>query len=80
MGEIRIDVHGSFATTRARMTRSRTFEATTFGYAAALGEAIAYLTSLLPPAIELDHALQAEGARPTKGFGLPEESTEENQG
>lgn len=67
MGQIGIDINGSFP---AAMRKRVAFGAMESGHAAALGEAIAYLSSLLPSAIRQDHALHDEGAFPRDNFGL----------
>lgn len=69
MGMIRIDINGSFAP--GGMAGSRSFGAMKSGHAAALGEAIAHLASLMPQAVALDHSLHADDAYPTDRFGLP---------
>lgn len=63
MGVIRIETSGSFP------GRSKTFSAIEKGHAHAVAEAIAWLsTEVLPEAIERDHRLHDEGAKPTRGF------------
>lgn len=64
-------INGSFQGTRSRTTGSKSFSAMELGHVSALNEAIQYLSSLVPAATELDHRLQAEGAEPNAGFGLP---------
>lgn len=68
MGQIGIDVNGSFP---AEMRKRVLFGAMESGHAAAIGEAIDYLASLLPSAIKQDHALHADNAYPNDRFGLP---------
>ena len=68
MGVINLSIAGSF---RRDMQGTKQFSAMESGHAAALGEAIDYLASLLPAAIAQDHALQAEGAFPNDRFKLP---------
>lgn len=67
MGAINIKVEGSFNPMR---TRHESFSAENFGHAAAVAEAIKWLSEeLLPQAIKLDHALHEKGLKPNKGFG-----------
>lgn len=66
MGQISIETGGSFPTRRV------SFSALGNGHAHAVAEAIAFLsTEVLPRAIEQDHALHDEGARPAQGFSRP---------
>lgn len=63
MDVLRIETSGSFP------ARSRAFGAMEFGHARAVADAIAWLsTEVLPEAIERDHRLHDEGAKPTRGF------------
>jgi len=63
MGMIRIETAGSFGHSE------KNFTAMEYGHANAIAEAITYLAyELLPKATAQDHALQAEGAFPNKGF------------
>ena len=65
MGMITIIVEGSF-----KKQRDRSFSAMHGGHAQAVAEAIEFLSSeMLPGAIEQDHALHEDGARPEVGFG-----------
>ena len=67
MGTIRIVTAGSFP------FRDKQFGAIERGHAHAVAQAIQYLSEeVLPEAIERDHRLQAEGAKPTKGFDRKE--------
>lgn len=69
MGQISIATGGSFP------TQHKTFSAMGNGHAHAVAEAIAWLSrEVLPAAIEQDHALHDEGARPVQGFNRPEKS------
>jgi hypothetical protein len=66
MGILTIDTTGSFP------RRNRVFRAQGNGHAHAVAEAIAYLsTEVLPAAIESDHRLHDEGAKPDNGFDRP---------
>lgn len=65
MGMIRIIVSGSFDN-----PDTREFSAMKAGHAAALGEAIKYLTSLLPDAIHNDHQCQFDNEFPEDRFGI----------
>ena len=67
MGTINISIDGSFS--RA-MKGTKAFSAMESGHTAALGEAISYLSSLIPEAVRQDHQLQAEGAKPNDGFRI----------
>ena len=65
MGVIQVALHGSFG------AREKMFFADSHGHAAAVAEAIAWLSSdLLPETIVQDHKLQAEGDFPKDRFGL----------
>lgn len=64
MGMIRIELKGSFGT-----PRSSEFSALTKGHAAAVAEAIRYLSEEeLPRAIENDHRCHAKGIQPSLGY------------
>lgn len=66
MGVLRVYTEGSFP------VRSKVFPAATRGHAHAVAEAIAWLSSeVLPEAIERDHRLHDEGAKPVAGFDRP---------
>ena len=63
MGVLNIETSGSFP------RRSKTFGAIDHGHAHAVADAIRWLSEeVLPEAIERDHRLHEEGAKPTKGF------------
>jgi len=65
VGRITVQVQGSFGS-----PEERTFSAMTEGHAAAVADAIQYLSSdLLPRAIKRDHALHGDGHFPDEGFG-----------
>ena len=65
MGVINISIQGSF-----RKATTRQFSAMHGGHAQAVSEAIEFLSGeLLPDAIEQDHQLHDDGARPDVGFG-----------
>lgn len=65
MGTINISVQGSF-----RKSTARQFSAMHGGHAKAVSEAIEFLSGeLLPDAIEQDHQLHDDEARPRVGFG-----------
>ena len=65
MGLIEISIRGSFNT-----NRDEAFSAMHGGHAQAVAEAIEFLSKeILPKAIERDHALHEEGAKPEIGFG-----------
>lgn len=69
MGMIRIQVVGSF-----RPLQDKSFSAMHGGHAEAVAEAIEWLSrEILPKAIEQDHQLHEEGAKPEKGFGARKE-------
>lgn len=59
MGMILIDVRGSFPETGIH--RETALEG---GHAAAIGRAIAHLTTMLPAAVARDHSLHSEGIYP----------------
>jgi len=59
MGMITINVQGSFPRTSCTQ-----FSAQDGGHAQCIQKAISYLASQLPAAIERDHKLHDEGARP----------------
>jgi hypothetical protein len=61
MGVIRIEVSGSFGVG----TQRKSFSAMEHGHAAALAQALGWLTGLLPAAIHLDHQLHDQGDRPS---------------
>lgn len=64
MGEININLHGSFGTER------RHFSAMGNGHAAAVAKAIQYLSEVvLPAAIRNDHDLHEAGCKPEGAFG-----------
>jgi len=66
MGMIAISTHGSFP------PHAKAFMAMEHGHAHAVAEAIAWLSrEVLPAAIEQDHRLHDEGARPRQGFDQP---------
>ncbi len=71
MGYVNIQIGGSLLHAKPRPETNKQFPAMELGHAAAITDAIAYLASLLPAQIALDHALHAEGAEPALGFGLP---------
>ena len=65
MGKIDIKLLGSF-----KPGASRGFSALRFGHAAAVAEAIEWLSSeVLPNAIKQDHELHERDEKPDKGFG-----------
>ena len=65
MGIININIQGSF-----RKKAEKQFSAMHGGHAQAVAEAIEYLSGeLLPDAIDQDHQLHDDGARPEVGFG-----------
>lgn len=70
MGYINVEIGGSFGNTKPHSNGSKQFSALTLGHAAAIGQAIDYLSSLLPRAIDLDHRLHATRAMPSQGFGV----------
>lgn len=64
MGQIRIELMGSFG-----RARSKTFSAMTKGHASAIAEAIAYLaTEEMPLAVVNDHQCHNDGEAPAQGF------------
>ena len=66
MGMVRIELVGSFSP-----QQSKAFSAMSYGHAAAIAEAIAWLSDeCLPWAIKQDHELQAKGIEPEHGFGI----------
>lgn len=66
MGMLNISTGGSFP------TRSKSFGAMDHGHAHAVAEAIRWLSEEVPPAaIEQDHKLHEEGAKPRMGFDRP---------
>lgn len=66
MGMINIRSWGSFP------KQERTFSAMERGHAHAVAEAIRFLSEeVLPEAIERDHKLHEEGAKPEMGFDRP---------
>ena len=69
MGMIEIRITGSF-----EPHVDQTFSAMECGHAAAVGDAIHFLCeTILPAAIEQDHALHSDGATPEGGWGRPQE-------
>lgn len=67
MGILTVTSSGSFP------VRRKEFKAQGNGHAHAVAQAIEYLSSeVLPAAIEQDHRLHDEGARPDNGFSRPE--------
>ena len=75
MGMIVIDMYGSFPLSKRR------FAAELHGHAAAVAEAITYLSGqVMQSAIRLDHRLQTEGHMPLHEFGWPETGTTEKSG
>lgn len=63
MGQLRIEMWGSFP------QQQKTFSAMERGHAHAVSQAIEFLSSeVLPEAIERDHRLHDEGAKPAQGF------------
>lgn len=69
MGMLNIETGGSFPTHR------KSFGAMDSGHAHAVAEAIAWLSEeVLPEAIERDHKLHEEGAKPRLGFDRPARS------
>ncbi|MHC4542902.1 MAG: hypothetical protein ACYSYL_00045 [Planctomycetota bacterium] len=72
MGQISVDIVGSF-----EPRRRVSFSAVSAGHAAAVAEAIAFLSGeVLPAAIEQDHELQEQGHYPQSGFGTREKEPE----
>lgn len=69
MGFIVIEVGGSMLNAKPCPPQRQEFSALEYGHAAAIGEAIAFLASLLPAQSNLDHRLQATKAAPRLGFG-----------
>ena len=70
MGQIRIELSGSFRSNGVLRTPGKLVSAAEHGHAAAVAEAIAYLSrDVLPGAIQLDHQLHDEGERPSGEFG-----------
>lgn len=66
MGVLNISTSGSFP------NRTKQFGAITHGHAHAVAEAIKWLSEeVLPAAIEQDHKLHDEGAKPQFGFDRP---------
>ncbi|MGH9002433.1 MAG: hypothetical protein ACRDYV_04825 [Acidimicrobiia bacterium] len=66
MGQLNIRAWGSFP------NQDRTFSAMERGHAHAVAEAIRFLSEeVLPEAIERDHKLHEEGAKPSMGFDRP---------
>lgn len=66
MGVLTVNTRGSFP------AHNRTFKAENNGHAHAVAEAIQFLsTVVLPEAIERDHRLSEQGARPIDGFDRP---------
>lgn len=66
MGYINIETAGSFP------ARRQQFAAMDHGHAHAVAEAIRFLSEeVLPAAIEQDHKLHEEGAKPRLGFDRP---------
>lgn len=71
MGLLRVHTWGSFP------ERAKTFSAQERGHAHAVSEAIRWLAEeVLPEAIERDHRLHDEGAKPDFGFNRPRSSKE----
>jgi hypothetical protein len=67
MGMIKVETSGSFP------QRSRTFTANLHGHAHAVAEAMRWLAEeVLPAAIEQDHRLHDDGAKPKNGFDRPQ--------
>lgn len=67
MGVLRIVTAGSFP------FRDKQFSAIEHGHAHAVAQAIRYLSEeVLPEAIDRDHRLHDEGAKPSKGFAHAE--------
>jgi hypothetical protein len=64
MGVINIVMCGSFP------EKKKSFSALSHGHAAAIAEAISWLSGeCLPDAIKQDHDLHNDGAKPANGFG-----------
>lgn len=64
MGEININLNGSFGMHRKHFSAMRN------GHAAAVAKAIQYLSEdVLPKAIRSDHDLHEDGAKPEGAFG-----------
>ena len=64
MGLINIVMRGSFP------IKTVTFSAMEYGHAAAVADAIKWLSGeALPAAIKQDHELHSEGDKPNKSFG-----------
>jgi hypothetical protein len=59
MGYVNVELGGSFGNTKPHSNVKQQFSALELGHAAAISEAIEFLASLLPCAIDLDHRLQA---------------------
>ena len=69
MGQITINIAGSF-----NPGYKKTISALETGHADAVAQAIEFLACVvLPRAIEQDHELQAQGHKPSKGFGFRRE-------
>lgn len=69
MGKIRIEIRGSF-----KPNEVKEFSALQTGHADCIAQVIEYLSrEALPRAIEQDHALQANGQYPARGFGKREQ-------
>ena len=80
MGYINVQVGGSFDNS---ICGTRQFDAMESGHAVAVGEAIAWLASLLPEAVRHDHQLHSEGVTPRDGFrvkGAPDGSDPTGKG
>lgn len=74
MGQIRIDIGGSFG------ERQETFSALDHGHADAVAQAIEFLASVvLPWATRLDHRLHDEGDGPRSGWHRPPATSEEKK-
>ena len=65
MGVLTVSIAGSFG-----VHRSKIFGAMNIGHAAAIAQAIQYLSEVeLPLAIKNDHECQRDGIEPSEGFG-----------
>jgi len=74
MGQIRIEMVGSFSEARIVERRSpQSFSAMDHGHAAAVARAIEWLSAVaMPAAIALDHRLHTEGEAPSRSWGMDE--------
>jgi len=65
MGMINIQMYGSFP------KKEKSFGAIEYGHAHAINEAIAWLSEQMKAAINSDHQLHDDGAKPNNGFTKP---------